>query len=365
MIEELYRTLIDSKINPNPDTLRMYMRGEKTLDELKNEHPFPFNEIIEERIPDSHNPFRSLNLAYYDENTVPDSVSDAYNRLREKYDFSNGRPTDYQDALHDDKDDVETVQSFLRGQNSSYKYDPDKDYYAIKAYKKGSNHTLRPYYMAVENEDIDVHRLGNSVEHDGSGERGGFSVNGLARAYGRDEVPPNHINRILYNINDPRLKKELLEKELRTFTEPLTMRDTIAITKSKGKDILPTSSTNLINDGLDPLRDSPEESVVKGLTPVEEIKLRKEMLSYYTIKDAADELGMSVHDFVHSKHIIPFIKENGLKLDDIKKLSDMEDKEFFVSNNRSNARKVMERLMSRGYDNIVSDEGLKIKERFL
>ena len=76
---------------------------------------------------------------------------------------------------------------------------------------------------------------------------------------------------------------------------------------------------------------------------------------------------MSVHDFVHSKHVIPFLKSYGLKLDDIKDLDDLEKLQEGeeIRNINSNTRKIMERLISRGYDNIISDEGLKIKERFL
>ena len=88
---------------------------------------------------------------------------------------------------------------------------------------------------------------------------------------------------------------------------------------------------------------------------------------YHLISNAAADAGMSIHDFIHSKHVIPFLKSYGLKLDDIKDLDDLEkleDKQY-IENSKSNARKVMERLMSRGYDNIISDEHLKIKERFL
>ena len=76
---------------------------------------------------------------------------------------------------------------------------------------------------------------------------------------------------------------------------------------------------------------------------------------------------MSVHDFVHSKNVIPFLKSYGLKLDDIKDLDDLEKLQEGeeIRNINSNTRKIMERLISRGYDNIISDEGLKIKERFL
>ena len=90
-------------------------------------------------------------------------------------------------------------------------------------------------------------------------------------------------------------------------------------------------------------------------------------ITSWDVKDAADELGMSVNDFIHSKHILPFIKEHCLALDDINDLDTLEklDDNQYIENSKSNARKVMERLMSRGYDNIISDEHLKIKERFL
>ena len=141
----------------------------------------------------------------------------------------------------------------------------------------------------------------------------------------------------------------------------------MTIIKRKGSDILPTSSTELIINGLDPMRDTEQESVVKGLTPIEEVPIENELITSWAIKNAADDLGMSVHDFVHSKHVIPFIKENGLKLDDINGLDDLEKLQEGeeIRNINSNVRKVMERLMSRGYDNIISDEHLKVKERFL
>ena len=221
--------------------------------------------------------------------------------------------------------------------------------------------------MNVNNKDIDVHRIGERVEHDGSGRRGGFSVNGISREFSRDEAPFNHIDRILYSIDDPRLKKELLEKELGYFMREGPAETIMAITKSKGEDILPSSSVELVQRGLDPQRDYEEEAVVKGLTPVEEVPIENELITSWAIKNAADDLGMSVHDFVHSKHVIPFIKENGLALDDIKDLDDLEKLQEGeeIRNINSNVRKVMERLMSRGYDNIISDKHLKVKERFL
>ena len=365
MIEELYRTLIVNKINPTPDTLRMYMSGQKKLSELRQEYPLQYDKISESTVHNSNTPFRSLNLEHYTD--VPDNVKEAYNRLKEKYDFKWGGEPFYQDAVHDDKDDVNLVQSFLMSQHIPYNYEPDKDYYGVKAYEEGDNGELLPFFMDVKNPDIDVHHMNERIEHDGHGKRGGFSINGIARAFSQDEAPQNHINRLLYNIDDQRLKKELLEKELDYFLREGPPDSIMAITKSKGSDILPGSSTELIINGFDPTRDSEQEAVVKGLTPVEEVPIEDELITSWAIKNAADDLGMSVHDFVHSKHVIPFIKKNGLKLDDIKNLDDLEKLQEGeeIRNINSNVRKIMERLMSRGYDNIISDEHLKIKERFL
>ena len=365
MIEELYRTLIMNKINPTPDTLRMYMSGQKKLSELKQEYPLQYDKISESTVHNSHTPFRSLNLEHYTD--VPDNVKEAYKRLKEKYDFKWGGEPFYQDAVHDDKDDVKLVQSFLMSQHTPYNYAPDKDYYGVKAYEEGYSGELLPFFMDVKNPDTDIHQMNERIEHDGHGKRGGFSVNGIARAFGQDEAPQNHINRLLYNIDDPRLKKELLEKELYSFIKEGPADTIMTITKSKGSDILPTSSTELITNGLDPMRDSEQEAVVKGLTPIEEVPIDMGVISSRAIKNAADDLGMSVHDFVHSKHVIPFLKENGFALDDIKDLDDLEkmDDDQFLYNSRSKTRKVMDRLMSRGYDNIISDEHLKVKERFL
>lgn len=368
MIKELYRKLIENKINPTPDTLRMYMRSEKTLDELQDEYPLQFDTVKQRPIDSGRqNPFRSIDIKHFDD--VPDDVLDAYNRLRERYyvDSNTDSWYYYEDAKRDAKDDIKKVQDFLKQNSQSYDYEPDKDYYGVKAYQKGDNGELLPFFMDINNPDIDIHRIGERAEHDGSGRRGGFSVNGISREFNRDEAPFNHIDRILYSIDDQRLKKELLEKELGYFIGEGPAKTIMAITKSKGKDIRPSSSVELIQQGLDPQRDYEEETVVKGLTPVEEVPIELGGISSWAIKNAADDLGMSVHDFVHSKHVIPFLKENRLALDDIKDLDDLEkmDDDQFIYNNKSNVRKVMERLMSRGYDNIISDEHLKIKERFL
>ena len=365
MIEELYKTLIINKVDPNPDTLRMYMSGQKKLSELRQEYPLQYDKISESTVHDTHSPFRSLNMKHYTD--APDNVMEAYNRLNEKYSFEWGGEPFYQDAVHDDKDDVELVQSFLMSQHTPYDYKQDKDYYGVKAYEKGNNGELLPFFMDVKNPDIDIHHMNERIEHDGHGKRGGFSINGIARAFSQDEAPQNHINRLLYNIDDPRLKKELLEKELGYFIGDGPDDTAMTIIKSKGSDILPTSSTELIINGFDPMRDTEQESVVKGLTPIEEVPLKKGKITKWEVRNAAAGKGMSVHDFVHSKHVIPFLKEYGLKLDDIKDLDDLEkmDDDQFIYNTKSNTRKVMERLMSRGYDNIISDEHLKIKERFL
>ena len=366
MIEELYRKLIENKINPTTDTLRMYMRGEKTIDELQDEYPLQFDTVKQRPISTSkHYPFRSIDIKHFDD--VPDDVLGAYNRLRERYYVDGGSWLYYEDAERDAKNDLKKVQDFLKQRSQSYNYEPDKDYYGIKAYEEGDNGELLPFFMEVNNPDIDIHHIGKRTEHDGSSRRGGFSINAIPREFNRDEAPFNHIDRILYSIDDPRLKKELLEKELGYFMREGPAETIMAITKSKGEDILPSSSVELVQRGLDPQRDSEQESVVKGLTPVEEVPIENELITSWAIKNAADDLGMSVHDFVHSKHVIPFLKENGLKLDDIKDLDDLEKLQEGeeIRNINSNVRKVMERLMSRGYDNIISDEHLKIKERFL
>lgn len=368
MIEELYRTLIINHVDPNPDTLRMYMRGEMSLSDLRDEYPLQFDTVKQRPVESSRrNPFRSIDIKHFDD--VPDDVLDAYNRLRERYYVDGGSDSwlYYEDAKRDASNDIKKVQDFLKQNSQSYDYEPDKDYYGVKAYEEGYSGGLFPFYMDADNPDIDIHHLGKRTEHDGSGRRGGFSVNGIPREFNRDEAPFNHIDRILYSIDDPRLKKELLEKELGNFIGEGPAETIMAITKSKGKDIRPSSSVELIQQGLDPQRDSEQESVVKGLTPIEEVQLEKGKITKWDIKNAADDLGMSVDDFVHSKHVIPFLKSYGLKLDDIKDLDDLEkmDDDQFIYNTKSNTRKVMERLMSRGYDNIISDEHLKIKERFL
>lgn len=366
MIEELYRTLIENKINPTPDTLRMYMRGEKTIDELQDEYPLQFDTVKQRPVSSSrHNPFRSIDIKHFED--VPNDVLDAYNRIRERYYVDGGNWLYYEDAKRDRKDDIKKVQDFLKQNSQSYDYEPDKDYYGVKAYEEGEDGELLPFFMDATDPDIDIHHIDKRTEHDGSGRRGGFSINAIPREFNRDEAPFNHIDRILYSIDDPRLKKELLEKELGYFMREGPANTIMAITKSKGSDIRPSSSVELVQQGLDPQRDSEQEVVVKGLTPVEEVPIENELITSWALKNAAADKGMSVHDFVHSKHVIPFIKENGLKLDDIKDLDDLEklQEDEEIRNINSNVRKIMERLMSRGYDNIISDEHLKIKERFL
>ena len=368
MIEELYRKLIENKINPTPDTLRMYMRGEKTIDELQYEYPLQFDTVKQRPVESNrHNPFRSIDIKHFDD--VPDDVLDAYNRIRERYyvDGKNYSWSYYEKAKRDRKDDIKKVQDFLKQNSQSYDYEPDKDYYGVKAYQKGYDGELLPFFMDVEDEDVDIHHIGKRTEHDGFGRRGGFSINAIPREFNRDEAPFNHTDRILYSIDDPGLKKELLEKELKNLMGSFNKYNTIAITKSKGEDILPSSSVELVQRGLDPQRDYEEEAVVKGLTPVETVPLKRGRISKWELSNAAADAGMSIHDFIHSKHVIPFLKSYGLKLDDIKDLDDLEKLQEGeeIRNINSNARKVMERLMSRGYDNIISDEHLKIKERFL
>ena len=56
---------------------------------------------------------------------VIDNVMEAYKRLKEKYDFKWGGEPFYQDAVHDDKDDVKSPSSFItkRSLFSSLLYD--------------------------------------------------------------------------------------------------------------------------------------------------------------------------------------------------------------------------------------------------
>ena len=138
------------------------------------------------------------------------------------------------------------------------------------------------------------------------------------------------------------------------------------ITKSKGEDILPRSVVELVNQGYEPERDYEEEHVVKELIPIEEIPIDSKSFSRADIEMAAKDKGMSYNDFIHSKYLLQFLRDKGFALDDFRSLKELEELgEYSAYNNESTARKVMERLMSRGYDNIISDKHLKVKERFL
>ena len=376
MIQDKYRELIENYVNPTPDTLRMYMRGEKTLDELKNEYPLGIDNVEDEdlfrRLYDKDSPFRSIDISKY--SRVPKEVRKAYNRLKKNYDIVDGSWEDYNRAMIEDGFDMNTVKAFLEQNSNPYNYEPDKDYYGIKAYKKNEldSNELLPFYGDIEDKDVDVHHLGKSVWHInkvGEGGRGGFSLNGLARDYQSEDDPENYIERILYSIDDPRLKKELLQQKVQGFAEAEREDDrnrVAVITKSKGKDILPRSVVGLVNQGYDAQRDNEEEHVVKELIPIEEIPIDSKSFSRADIEMAAKDKGMSYNDFIHSKYLLQFLRDKGFALDDFRSLKELEELgEFSAYNNESTARKVMERLMSRGYDNILSDKHLKVKERFL
>ena len=376
MIQDKYRELILANVSPTPDTLRMYMRGEKTLDELKNEYPLGINNVKDVDwsklgyVKDS--PFRSVDIRQY--RKVPQEIRKAFNSLKRKYDIAHGSWEDYNRAMIEDGFDMNTVKAFLEQNSNPYNYGPNKDYYGVKAYSKNEldSDELLPFYEDVEDEDADIHHLGKSVWHINGvddGGRGGFSLNGLARDYQSEDDPENYIERILYNIDDPRLKKELLQQKVQGFAEAEREDDrnrVAVITKSKGKDILPRSVVELVNQGYDPERDYEEEHVVKELIPIEEIPIDSKSISRADIEMAAKDKGMSYNDFIHSKYLLKFLRDKGFALDDFRSLKELEELgEYSAYNNESIARKVMERLMSRGYDNIISDEHLKIKERFL
>ena len=376
MISDKYRELIENLINPTPDTLRMYMRGEKTLDELKNEYPLGMDKVKDvdwsQLGYDKESPFRSVDIRQYSK--VPKEVRKAFSNLKKKYDIAHGSWEDYNRAMIEDGFDMNIVQSFLEQNSNPYSYEPDKDYYGIKAYSKSDNGSdeLLPFYEDVNDEDTDIHHLGKRVWHINGvydGGRGGFSLNGLARDYQSEDDPENYIERILYNIDDPRLKEELLRQKVQGFIEAEREddRDRVAvITKSKGKDILPRSVVGLVKQGYEPERDYEEEHVVRELTPIEEIPMDGKSFSRADIEMTAKDKGMSYNDFIHSKHLLKFLRDKGFALDDFKSLKDLEELgKHPAYNNQSTARKIVERLMSRGYDNIVSDEHLKIKERFL
>ena len=376
MIQDKYRELIMANVSPTPDTLRMYMRGEKTLDELKNEYPLGMNKIKDVDWSklgyDKSSPFRSVDIRQY--RKVPQEIRKAFNSLKRKYDIAHGSWEDYNRAMIEDGFDMNTVKAFLEQNSNPYNYEPDKDYYGIKAYSKNEpdSDELLPFYEDVEDEDADIHHLGKSVWHINGvddGGRGGFSLNGLARDYQSEDDPENYIERILYNIDDPRLKKELLQQKVQGFAEAEREDDrsrVAVITKSKGEDILPRSVVELVNQGYEPERDYEEEHVVKELIPIEEIPIDSKSFSRADIEMAAKDKGMSYNDFIHSKYLLQFLRDKGFALDDFRSLKELEELgEYSAYNNESTARKVMERLMSRGYDNIISDEHLKIKERFL
>lgn len=374
MISDTYRELIENHIDPTPDTLRLYMRGEKSLDELKNEYPLGMDKVKyvdwSKLLYEKDSPFRSVDIRQYSK--VPQEVHKAFNRLKKKYDIAHGDWEDYNRAMIDDGFDMNIVQSFLEQNSNPYNYEPDKYYYGVKVYSKdGSNsNELLPYYMDAEDEDYDIHYIGKSVRHnDDESVRGGFSLNGLAKDYQSEDDPENYIERILYSIDDPRLKEELLKQKVQGFLEVEREDDknrVAVITKSKGKDILPRSVIGLVKEGYEPQRDNEEEHVVKELIPIEEIPIDEKSLSMADIKKAAKEKGMYYKDFIHSKYLLQFLRDKGFAIDDFKSLKEIEELDKYSAyNNQSTARKVMERLMSRGYDNVISDKHLKVKERFL
>ena len=133
------------------------------------------------------------------------------------------------------------------------------------------------------------------------------------------------------------------------------------IVKTKGKDIDTRDIIDVAKDGNDIQRNSEDEHLLDRLTPIEVVDLPgKSIITQEDLEEEAKKNNMTVDEFRHSKKFIDFIKSKGLALDDIK-VGTVGP----YDNMNSRMRKVVDRIMSRGYDNIVSDEHLKIKERFL
>lgn len=314
----------------------------------------------------SHFPLEALNV--YNINSAPKEVQKAFKKLRIEKKLDNFDP--YESFNKNvvkrlNQDDVKLIVDYIRSfdRKNRYEYEPDKDYYAVRVYKDDSNGLRSPYDFDSEGE---THHIGNEAVAATNRFRRGYSVNGIRRNLFDQRKPDFSISRMLYGIDDQEAQRELLENAIREIFNSLDYVDDkdklkATIVKTKGKDIDTRDIIDVAKDGNDIQRNSEDEHLLDRLTPIEVVDLPgKSVITQEDLEEEAKKNGMSVDEFRHSKKFIEFIKSKGLALDDIKAGT------FGPYDNiNSRMRKVVDRIMSRGYDNIVSDEHLKIKERFL
>lgn len=317
----------------------------------------------------SNFPLEALNV--YDINNAPEEVQRAFKKLRIEKKIDSFDPYDHFDkdiVKRLNQDDVKVIVDYIRSfdKKKKYEYEPEKDYYAVRVYKddeEDSNGLRSPYDFDSEGE---THHLGNEAIAATDRFRRGYSVNGIRRNLFDQRKPDYSITRMIHSIDDPEMHRELLENAIKEIFDSLDYVDDknklkATIVKAKGNDIDTRDIIDVAKDGNDIQRNSEDEHLLDRLTPIEVVDLPgKSVITQEDIEEEANKNGMSVDDFRHSKEFINFIKSKGLALDDIRAgaLGPYD-------NMKSRMRKVVDRVVSRGYDNILSDEHLKVKERFL
>lgn len=314
-------------------------------------------------------PLKALNV--FDIYNAPKEVQKAFKKLRIEQridDFDPYEPFNKNIVNELNQDDVKVITDYLKSldKKKKYEYEPDKDYYAVRVYKEDeedSNGLRSPYDFDSEGE---THNIGDEAVAVTDRFRRGYSVNGIRRNLFDQRKPEYDITRMLHYIDDPEMHRELLENAIKEIFDSLDYVDDdnklkATIVKAKGKDIDTRDIIDVAKDGNDIQRNSEDEHLLDRLTPIEVVDLpSKSVITQEDIEEEAKKNGMSVDEFRHSKKFIEFIKSKGLALDDIKAGTSGP-----YNNMKSRMRKVVDRVVSRGYDNIISDEHLKIKERFL
>ena len=311
-------------------------------------------------------PLKALNV--FDIYHAPKEVQKAFKKLRIEQKIDNFDPYGHFDKNILSKlnqDDVNTIVNYLRSfdKKKKYEYEPDKDYYAVRVYRDEDDGLHSPYDFDSEGE---THNIGNEAVAATNRFRRGYSVNGIRRNLFDQRKPEYDISRMLHYIDDPEMHRELLENAIKEIFDSLDYVDDdnklkAAIVKTKGKDIDTRDIIDVAKDGNDIQRNSEDEHLLDRLTPIEVVNLPgKSVITQEDIEEEAKKNDMSVEEFRHSKKFIEFIKSKGLALDDIKAGTLGP-----YNNMKSRMRKVVDRVGSRGYDNILSDEHLKIKERFI
>ena len=305
-----------------------------------------------------------LPLFVQDIELAPINVQEAYKRLGVKnYDYMS-RNEEVFDNLN--KDDLDLVLDYLYSlYTKNEQYSPGKDYYALRAYYGDDLHSP---YMDTKGEN---HELGKTYRAKDDSNRDGYSINGLRKNLYDIGEGPESIRRIINNSDDQEVKREILQEAIKKLNDTFDNDNNVkhVVVSTKGRDIDTRDAYQTAKEHRSVQRDSGDEYLVKHVTPIEIVDIPDYIeLTEDDIKNEAAKHDMSVDEFKHSKEFVKYLRENGLALDDLDNDNSIianRNRNSIITNRNSRARKVVDKLYMRGYDNILSDEHLKIKERFL